>query len=54
MSKGSKRRPRCTTREEQNLRDEYAFGEISFAEFEHKYKELKKRGLIRRNGRIIK
>ena len=40
MSKGSKRRPRATTREEQNLRDLYAFGKIKFAEYERRYKAL--------------
>lgn len=54
MSKGSKRRPRATTREEQNLRDLYAYGLITFKQYEKKYKALKKRGLIRRNGRIVK
>jgi uncharacterized membrane protein len=54
MSKGSKRRPCQTTREEQNLRDLYAHGDITFAQYEAKYRTLMKRGLIRRNGRILK
>ncbi|KKN71243.1 hypothetical protein LCGC14_0422860 [marine sediment metagenome] len=50
MSKGDKRRPRSTTREEQNLRDLYMNGRIGFATYEKKYKALMKRGLIKRDG----
>lgn len=48
MSKGDKRRPRATSREEYDLRCKYAYGGMTFAEFECKYKELKKKGLIKR------
>ena len=54
MSKGDKRRPRATTREEQNLRDLYVFGKIKFTEYECKYKLLKEQGLIKRDGRVVK
>lgn len=53
MGKGDKRRPCCTTREEQNLRDRYARGLITFLQYEAAYRKLMKRGLIRRNGRVI-
>ena len=53
-TKGDWRRPCCTTREEQNLRDKYANGGMTFAEFETKYNILLKQGLIKRNGRIVK
>lgn len=52
--KGWWRRPCSTTREEQNLRDKYASGGMTFTEFERKYKKLIKQGLIKRNGRTIK
>lgn len=52
--KGSWRRPRCTTREEQNLRDRYAMGKITFEQYEVKYRKLMKRGLIKRSGKVIK
>ena len=48
MSKGSKRRPRSTTRQEDELRWRLATGVITFAEYEVKYKKLKEKGLIRR------
>jgi hypothetical protein len=54
MGKGDRRRPRQTTREEQNLRDKYAYGNMTFAKYETKYKTLMKQGLIKRNGRMIK
>ena len=53
MGKTSKRRPCCTGREEQNLRDLYAFGKIKFVEYERRYKELKRQGLIKRDGRVV-
>jgi len=53
MGKGSKRRPCCTGREEQDLRDRYARGKMTFLQYEKEYKALMKRGLIKRNGRII-
>lgn len=54
MGKGDQRRPCCTTREEQNLRDLYAHGDLTFIQYEHKYKALMKRELIKRSGRVIK
>ena len=53
MGKGSRRRMCCTTREEQNLRDRYANGLITFGQYERAYRKLMKRGLIKRNGRVI-
>jgi len=54
MGKGSKRRPCCTTREEQDLRDRYAWGKMTFLQYECKYKKLLKQGLIKRNGRALR
>ena len=54
MSKGSWYRPSSTTREEQDLRDRYARGKITFLQFEREYKKLLKQGLIKRNGRALK
>ncbi len=53
MGKTDKRRPDQTTREEQNLRDLYMNGRIGFATYEKKYKALMKRGLTRRDGRVV-
>lgn len=52
--KGSWKRPCCTGKEEQNLRDRYARGKITFLQYEQAYRKLMKRGLIQRNGRVIK
>jgi len=54
MGKGSRPRPCCTTREEQELRADCMYGKITLGEFNKRYEELKKRGLIRRNGRIVR
>lgn len=54
MGKGSQRRPDSTTREEQNLRDRYARGRMTFLQYEQAYRKLMKCGLIRRNGRVLK
>lgn len=51
--KGSWKRPCSTTREEQNLRDRYARGEITLRQFNKKFENLKKRGLIKRNGKTL-
>lgn len=53
MGKGSKRRPRATTREEQDLRDRYARGKMTFNQYERAYRKLMKQGLIKRNGRVL-
>lgn len=52
--KTSKRRPRQITREEEQLRWDFADGKLSFDEFEHRYEKLKDQGLIKRSGRRIK
>jgi hypothetical protein len=54
MGKGSKPRPRSITREEEDLRHEYAAEEISLATFNRRFTKLKRAGLIRRSGRILK
>jgi len=54
MGKGTQRRPPQITKEEERLRWKLALGKISFVEFEKKFKQLKKMGLIRRSGKIIK
>lgn len=48
MSKGSGRRPCKTSREEHDLRWALALKQVTFAEFEQKYKALKRKGLIYR------
>jgi len=53
IGKGSNRRPRGITKEEESLRWAYAFGKMSFDEFERRYNKLLKQGKIRRNGRVI-
>ena len=52
--KGSWKRPPSTTREEQDLRDRYSRGKITFIQYERAYKKLLKQGLIKRNGRVIR
>lgn len=54
MGKGDRRRPDQTTKEEQNLRDRYSRGLITFDQYEIEYRKLMKRGLIKRNGKVIK
>ena len=51
--KGSWKRPRSITREEEELRNDFAYGKISPKVFNEKYAELKRAGLIRRSGQII-
>ncbi len=53
MGKGDKRRQDQTTPEERTLRDRYATTKMTFDQFEYEYNELMKRGLIRRNGRVV-
>jgi len=53
IGKGSKPRPRSTTREEEELRWKLATGHIKFDEFERRYKKLMEEGKIQRNGRVI-
>jgi hypothetical protein len=52
--KGSWKRPYSTTKEERDLRRRYATTKMSFNRFEREYNKLMKRGLIRRNGRVLK
>jgi len=51
--KGDWKRPCCTTKEEQDLRERYARTDMTRAQFDAEYKRLIKCGLIRRNGRVI-
>lgn len=53
MGKGSRYRPSSTTREEQNLRDKYAHGDMAFKQYERAYRKLMRQGLIKRNGKVI-
>ena len=53
MGKGSRPRPKSITREEMDLRDVYSRGLISLATFNRRYAVLMRRGLIRRNGRVV-
>ena len=46
MGKGSKPRPTSTTKEEQELRADCMYGKITLGEFNRRYEELKKRGLV--------
>lgn len=54
MGKGCRPRPRSITRAEKELREEYAEGKISLRKFNLEFARLKKIGLIRRSGRVIK
>jgi DNA-binding Lrp family transcriptional regulator len=51
--KGTWPRPFANTREERELRKELMYGEITEEEFNKRYKRLQKRGLIKRNGRVV-
>lgn len=56
IGKGSNRRPSMITKQEEELRWRYATQKprpMTFDQFEAAYKELKERGLIQRNGRVI-
>ena len=52
--KGDWYRPSSTTRQEQNLRDKYAHGGMTFKQYERAYRKLMRQGLIQRNGRMIR
>jgi len=54
MGKGSKPRPRSTTREEADLRDAYMNGTVGYSTYKKKFAELKRRGLIKRSGIVLK
>lgn len=51
--KGSWRRPRSITREEEDLRDLLFRGKITQRTFTRRYNKLRRAGLIRRDGRIV-
>ena len=54
MGKGSKPRPQTVSREELDLRYEFAWGRISKRTYCKRYAELKRTGLIKRSGRVLK
>jgi len=54
MGKGSRQRPSSITSAERDLRWELLEGKITVAVFNRRYKKLKERGLIQRNGRVMK
>lgn len=54
MGKGSKRRLRQVSQEEESLRWMLIDGQISLATFNQRYAELKREGLLRRSGRVLK
>lgn len=49
-----RQKPYQTAPEEQALRWDYGKGKITLKEFHRRYAKLKKQGLIKRNGRVIK
>ena len=51
--KGSWRRPCTTTHEEHDLRQLYMYTDMTREEFDVKYEKLKRKGLIRRSGKIV-
>ena len=53
MGKGSKKRPLCTGREENDLRWAAFMGEITDEEYHKRYAELEKEGKIIRDGRRV-
>lgn len=54
MGKGSRPRRKSITREEEDLRNDYAFGGISLTTFNRRFADLKRRGLIKRSGWVTK
>lgn len=53
MSKGYQRRPLCTGREENDLRENLRRGKITREQFDVGFETLKEQGLIMRDGRVI-
>lgn len=51
--KGYWKRPCCTTKEEQDLRDRFSRGKITFDQYARAYRKLMKQGLIKRNGKTL-
>jgi hypothetical protein len=54
MGKGSRRRKSLIGREEEELRYALAFGDITAEEFENRMDNLRRKGLITRDGKIVK
>jgi len=54
MGKGDTYRPYSTTQEERDLRDKAMRTNMTEKEFDKEYEKLKKQGLIKRDGRVIK
>lgn len=52
--KGHWKRPRSTTREEADLRDDYMNGRICYSTYQKRYAKLLEQGLIQRSGRVIR
>ena len=52
--KGSWRRPKQITSAEEDLRWKLLEGEISVRTFNRKYAKLRRDGLLRRSGRVLK
>ncbi len=52
-TKGDWKRPCTTTREEYNLRQLYMYTDMKSKEFDRQYEKLKRKGLIRRSGKIV-
>jgi len=49
-----KQKPWAITREELNLRFDYAESKITLEEFKMEYKKLLKQGLIVRSGKVVR
>jgi len=54
MGKGSRRRKSLIGREEEELRYTLAFGDITAKEFESRMDNLRRKGLIIRDGKVMK
>jgi len=54
MGKGSKPRPRSTSREEADLRDAYMNGRIGYPTYKKRFAKLKREGLIKRSGIVLR
>jgi len=54
MGKGSKRRPRQTSREEEDLRMDLAYGKIIRRAFDKKLAGLRESGKIIRSGKVMR
>ena len=54
MGKGSRPRPRSITREEEDLRWLLAKRHITYATYGRRYAKLKRQGLIRRGGKVLR